>query len=465
MSATQITTQESLAALCGPLIDLTPPLNVHPGTVLLTLRHGKPVDVVRPGRKLRRGRGLPLTMSPQGVAISTETIPVKVDVRDVRLKGPYQLTVATAALRVRVDDHDNYLGLRAYVEHRGLNFAALLDAEIADELDRRIRSGLGPMTAAELHELGNVTHLCDLTKPLLGGLFRVEGVANVAPTYDQEFLRARDAVARSATDAAEKLLELHEQVPLDRELSKAHDQQLLEEADRRGLSIVEHEQPALLEQRKQQEHEIQKTLIEQLDAVRRGGGNDAVRQMLGQLGGQAAQPPAIPATAFTEEHTSGALDPDDAMPALRTDPALAHLWRTGGLPGEPLGICLDAAASEVTVLAVCEETLDPSTATSAQQVFANRVGATTVIALPGVHNLHDLVAGYLFARLPALAAAAPTVEVLADGHALLVRISSRGARMSGFLGQINDPEARLLEPLTSVLPYDHVDVVVVEPDR
>lgn len=465
-SATEVTTKESLAALCGPVIDLAPPLNVQPGTILLTLRHGKPVDIVRTGRKLRRGRGLPLTMSPQGVAISTETIPVTVGVRDVRLKGPYQLTLVTADLRIRVDERDDYRGLRAYVERKGLNFAALLDGEIANELDRRIRSGLGPRTAADLHELGNITDLCELTTPLLGGLFCVESIAYVTPTYDAEFLRARDAVARSATDAAEKLLELHEQVPLDQALSKARDQQLLEEATRRGLSMIEHENPALLEQRRQQEHEIQKTLIEQLDALRRGGGSDAVRQMLGGLGGRSDQQPAtIPVTAITEEHASGSADPVDAMPELRTDPALAHLWRTAGLPGEPLGICLDAVTPNVTVLAVCEGTLDASAAASAQQVFAERVGATTVIALPDVRNLHDLVAGYLFARLPALASAMPTIDVVADADGVVVRLSSREARLSSFLGQINDPDARLLDPLTSVLPYDHLDVVVAEFER
>jgi hypothetical protein len=473
LTATAVTSMGSLEAMVGEVLDLTPPLNVQPGTVLLTLRQGKPVGIVRSGRKLRRGRGLPMTMSPQGVVLSTETIPVTVKVEDIALQGAYPLSRVEAQLRLCIDERGDYAGLRSYVERKGLNFAALLDGEVANELDKTIRAGLHPKTAAELYDLGNITDLVALDAPLLDGLFRVESVVYATPTHHPEFLRAREAVARSSTDAAEKMLELHEQAPLDRQLSAVRDQQLLEEAARRGLSIVEHENPELVAQTRQGELEIKKALIEQLDALRRGGGSETIREVLGYLGSSGpagTTPAAIPSAAGPGADIDGEAQTVEhravpSMPTLRTDPTLAHFWRAAGLPGEPMGISLDATTPDVTVLAICEDPLDALAAETVQRIFHERVGATTVIAIPGVHSLLDLVAGYLFARLPDLAAAQPTLDLHESGTNLLVRMSSEGHRMSRFLSQINDPEARMLEPLANVLPYDHLEVVGAEPPR
>jgi hypothetical protein len=465
----------SLQSIAGDVIDLVPPLNVHPGTVLLTLRHGKPVSIVCPGKKLRRGRGLPLTMSPQGVAISTQSVPVTLRVDDIALKGPYPLAQVEAELRIRVDDADDYAGLKEYVRTRGLNFAQLLDAEVANELDGRVRDQLAPLTAAEIYERGNITSLVDLRAPLLDGLFCVETVVKATPKHHPEFQRAREAVAKSSTDAAEKMLELHEQLPLDRRLSEARDQQLLDEALRRGLSIAELENPELVLQARQGELEIKKALIEQLDALRRGGGSDVIREVLGYLGGTGqAAGTAPPPTALSQGAAHGPADIDAeahtdvhapvlALPALRTDATLAHFWRAAGLPGEPMGIGLDVATPDVTVLVVCSEQLDHSAAEAAQRVYRERVDATTVIAIPGVQSLQDLVAGYLFSRMPELADARPTVEVLPADNNLRVRLSSDTQRMSRFLSRLNDPDSRMLQPLAQVLPYDHLEVVAADP--
>ncbi|MBI5105287.1 MAG: hypothetical protein HZB46_09955 [Solirubrobacterales bacterium] len=407
-------------------------------------------------------------MSPQGVVVSTEDVPVTVAVDDVAMQGPYPLTRVEAQLRLRVDDQDDYAGLRAYVERKGLNFAALLDAEVSHQLDRRIRGGLRASTSAEVYDAAGITDLVDLSAPLLDGLFRVECVVYATPTYHPEFVRAKEAVARSSTEAAEKLLELHEQAPLERQLSAARDQQLLEEATRRGLSLFEHENPELVAQSRQAELEIKKALIEQLDALRRGGGSETIREVLGYLGstrqaGQAPPPAAIPAGpdgatvdghAHTVEHR--AVEP---LPALRSDATLRHMWKSAGLPGEPLAIGLDASPDDVTVLAICHEALDPPAAEAVQQAFRDRVGATMVIAIPNVSSLSELVAGYLFSRMPELAAAQPRLDVIESEAALVIQLHSDTHRVSRFLKTINDPDSRILGPLASVLSYERLEVV------
>lgn len=455
----------SLKDLVGDVIDLNPPITVRPGTIILTFRHGGPRDVVRPGRKLRRGKGLPLTFSPQGLVLSTEDVPITADVKNIKLQEAYGLDRLHVELRVRLGAAGDFAGLKRYVATKGINFASLLDAEIRNELDLLARGALQDKTAIELHEAGNLTKMLRFEgAELLSGLFAIDSVQYVEPTFSAEFLRVQRAAAETEAEKAEILLKL-EQLPLERNLEEGIDRMLAEKASRRGLSLLELENPELVAQAATQEHELKLEILRQLDSLRRGGGTDAVRAALDLIG----RPTALPGAAAPVELTSPtpqvvaapALAAD--LSKLRCDHTLARLWRRAGLPGEPDGLGLGGPDDDVTVLAVCTSQLPPGAAVDIRDGLAELVGTSSVITLDGVTSVADVVDDYLRARFPELNDLAASFECSEEGDTLVVGVSSTVGTVRPVLKKINDPDEDLLSPLRSVLPYDAIHIRLAEP--
>lgn len=452
----------SLADLVGPVVDLVPPLNVEVGTILLTLNKGAPRQVVHPGRKLRRGKGLPLTWAPQGVAISTEDVPITVTVKGIALRGSFALPQLELAIRIRVDDRDDFVGLRSYVRRKGINFAALLDDEVCNELDALAREAFKDHDMPGLYERGNLTGLLDTTVGLLDSLFRIEAVVRVQPTWHPEFITAREAAASAERATAEKLLEIN-QLPLDRALAANRDQLLQDAADRRGMSLAAFEDPELLDRAEQRHHELRLEMIKQADSLRRAGLVGEVQAVLDEA---TQEPPRLTAAAVPAAAAGGAGRPPEAgdlsVSLLRRDPTLARIWRKSGLPGEPAGLAVADHGESATLVVVLKELADGTLRAAIEQV---RVQSQTeaVITIDEASSVQDVVERYLLKRVPELAKAEPAVALQVEGSRLVVTLASVTARLGHQLRIINDPDERVLEPLAAVLPYDVIDVELAEP--
>lgn len=445
----------SLHDLVGDLVDLVPPLNVNPGTVLLTFRHGAPVDVIKPGKKLRRGRGLPLTMAPQGVPISTADIPIDVEVSSIALPGPYGLPRLEARLVISINDRDDFTALKRYVQRKGLNFAQLLDGEVSDEFDRRVRQALGGYEHVQLHRMGNLSALIDANTPLLDGLFRIESVQHVTASWHPEFVRAQEAMASKAREAAEMLLE-HETTPLRLQAAEDEDLVVLERAARRGLSMVEFENPELLGAEEQRRHELQVEIIRNADALRRIGGGDTVAEAMRSVVHSVDTPLAGLTAGPDGDSTTQPTQVVDPIDRLKRDAVLLRLWRASGLPGEPTGVGL----GEKVLLAVYEGQVSAEHRRQLIDTIGSKVDASEVVTIDQAASIEDVVRRYLQERVPELASNDVTMALAVVGSSLIITLASSLVRLSPLLSRIKDPAADVLAPLAAVLPYDVVDVTV-----
>ncbi|HSH61659.1 MAG TPA: hypothetical protein VK988_18825 [Acidimicrobiales bacterium] len=486
----------SLADLVGPVERIEPPIKVNVGEVMVTLRHNSPRKVVRPGRNLRRGKGLPLTLDPHGIRVSTEDIPIDVvEVPNIALVGPFGLPLISLRVVIRVDEDDDYLGLRDYIATKGVNFAELLDGELANAMDMHVRTVLGGHSHDELWEMGNLTPLLHTHSTLLDGLFRLESVTHESVVWHPEFEQVKAAIAASRREEAEKLLRLG-QVDLDRKVSAAEDQLALEAAVRRGVTLWELEHPEHLAASGQQEHEVRLELIKQMDAIRRGAGAEGVRAVLGIVGssgaasgqqqsdegqralslGQSPQEstyryadpvyegssPGVHEPAGSYVCTAGYANPENGLGELRSDRILAQMWLAAGLPGNPFGLGHAGEGPNSTVIAVVDTVLSPDEITAIRRAFSRSLGADIVVTIGQPRSIADIVTHYLTARMPALAEAGPQWAFWADNEHLVVSLASPTKRLAPLVRRITDPESGVLAPLERVLPYRTIDVQLAE---
>ncbi len=465
--------------LVGVVVDLDPPTHVGPGEVLLTLRHGAPQQVVAPGRKLRRLKGLPGTRHPQGIFLSTQDVPIVIRVEDIRLKGEYPLTSLRVEAVIAINDNDGYAGLIQYVAKRGINFAALLDGEVRHQFDLMVRERLAQWSHDNLYEKGNIRETLNLEGILLlEKLFCIKRVQIVEPTWNSEFVKARDATAAAATAAYEKQLEIDAQ-PLDLELQRSRDELLEEQASRRGIDILSLENPEFIAQSAQREHErtmqgaqiesdLKVEFIRQLDSIRRSGGSDMVRMALGMIAGmpetgdpsvadaQPAYGPPSASQAALEAVTGDELG--GAFSRLRTDQTLARMWKRAGLSGELVGLGVSEDPEGLVVLAVCSDVVSEAQGSQIRDSLQDMVGATTVVVLGGTRTIHEIVSRYLIARVPDLGPAGATFALSLDGGRLVVEVGSESSRVGPMLRQICDSNSGVVGPLASVLPFEQIDV-------
>ncbi|MFB9315113.1 hypothetical protein [Nocardioides plantarum] len=421
------------------LFTLKPPLNVQTGTVMLTLKFGAPCDVVQPGRKLRRGRGLPLTLAPEGIIVSTEDVPIQKYVSNVVVQGPYGVSGVEVDLRIAVDRSDDFAGLKNYVAQKGKNFADLLDAEVGNALDAAVRDALRDSTAQDLYERGNLTSRLAGLERLLDGLFVVRSIQRVRADWDPEFIRVREAAARKARELAEKALELEHTLTIDRELQSAKDLAAAETAQRRGLSLNELENPELVALQRQQDHEVRLAMIEQMESLRRVGGLELVGEVLRSNSVAGRWTPEL----ASPEPSSW------SMTSLERDKTLASFWKKSGLPGEPIGLSLSEFSAETTVVVVSTGEL-PS-GDEAVAVYGHHVDASRVLTIDNVSTIEEIVEKYLASVQPALAEADLHIRVLAEGDVVRIQVGSEKIRLGPVLRDLTVPDSELLVPLRDLL--------------
>lgn len=463
-----------LAQLATPIFDLRPPFNhAEAGTVLLVLRNGLPHTVVETGKKPRRLRGLPVMGHLQGMAITTEDIPVTLSVSGVRLRGPFPLTRADLNLRISLNRAGEYQGLMDYVTRKGVNFAQLVERELTSEIDGRVRHALGQYTADEIEQLragdsgiGATLRFDDA--PLLEGLFAITRYDYPEVEHHPGFIEAQSAVADAAVEQTKKLLEI-EQTELNAQLEQSRDAIQQIRAANRGITLPELENPDLLAANAERasakelaeidsKTKILSELVGQLDPIRRAGGQQAINSLFSLISEQhggtpvggvpQGAAPAVPTPEARPASIEASADRIIELDDLRCDVGLMDIWRghAGGIA--PVGLGYGGE----TVLGACLDRLGSDVSDALRAQYRTEADTDAVFIVDGIASVDDLVAEYLRLRLGELAASLAGVRLRSGVTGLTLILASDGGRLSPLTRRLNDPSAQELEPLSRILP-------------
>jgi hypothetical protein len=510
---------DSFEDLIGGVEDLNPPFSVGTNTALITLWHGEPDEVLRPGELIkglrRRGRGGVQKRSPQGIRVSIEDVVATIEISDIGLRDAYRVPLLVLPFRVRVSARDGFAGLLQYVREHGLNFAQLLEQDVKTELGTMVRRER-PNTTREASTKQPQSQTSSGRRPprsLLNQLFDIVQLDAAEPTWDPALLQvialeatltaeaAKLATATAVAPVREKQLELEaaagqadaerehtaaaanaaRRARLSRDEALARDEIAAEESQRRldrlagearrlGMSLAEYENRDELERQRQlaldRDHELKVKAIEAISLMAGERTNpDLVRGLerivspprLRSLGSGALLP------AGDEAEVVDAIEVDDdplSLASLRSDGALARMWQTAGIPGRPLALGFDDDSHPVTVIVVSGTPIDQGVTTTINQTFARGMGAELVVTIIATRTLADVVRGYFFCRVPALEGLDAQVDVRADGKRLCVSVSSTAGRLGPHLATLADP--LFLAPLKGILPFDIIEVALAD---
>ncbi|RYG86780.1 MAG: hypothetical protein EON59_09180, partial [Alphaproteobacteria bacterium] len=349
--------EASLARIASPPLDYRPPLRVDAGTVAVVLKNGAPIQVVRPGKSMRRlVGGLPMSGQLKYVAVSTEEIRVRIEVRDIAIRGVFPLEAVTLKVGLTLNQDGEFAALKAYIARRGLNFAELLADDVQANLDRMVRKRVESHDADEIWAtrvgLEPEQYLREL---LVDGLFEISTVALAEPTFSQKYRDHREIDQDAAVEAKQIAAEITK-TPLQLELDRMRDLIAQENASRRGLTLSESENPALIEANLQRNHELRLAMVDQLAELRRAGGAAAVERFFMEAARQG------------ELQSSPAAEAPQAPAMLRpmvADARLVEVWEQADLPWTPLGL----VRGESEVLAVLGDALDAGSSERIASVF------------------------------------------------------------------------------------------------
>ncbi len=228
--------------------------------------------------------------------------------------------------------------------------------------------------------------------PLKNELARAEAELDAEAATLADQIRAEAAVRQDAIRAEQSkrddtltAAETGRRLELEAEESRLRDAMRLEEATRLGMTLEDYIYREDREaQRERAFDRDQERALKALDVL----GNIDYRRMppeiaraLERLGAPTAAPalppgePAAMSRGDSDVVESTAVDLDSLGPgSLRSDGALARMWQTAGIPGVPLALGFDDAASPVTVVVVTSDPLDAVVTTSIQQTSPTRDG-------------------------------------------------------------------------------------------
>lgn len=479
----------SLHDLVSDVVALTPPYDAVPvGTVMIALRHNKPAGIAFKGKKLRRGKGLPLTWKPAGIFVSTQDVPVGVTIRAIKMADEFPLVELRMTVVICVDPTDDFSALVSYIDEKGINFADLLDGEVATETSRMVRRCLRSSTSDQLYRAGSFEERLTDQAGLLGGLFRIVRLYDVQAEFHPEFMAIQELEARTTREINEKLSRL-QQSDYERLVALADDQLVLDRATRRGQTMEEFENPELRSQREQRLHEREVAKINAFPELR---GRDQLDRFERLFHGQIEAPPLLAAdrgsnydapydetfrydeepssiapvvtqaeqgTDWGENTEKGDEIVDLSLDQLKCDPSLLQVWRASGIGGVPAGLAFWADDEGCTVIAVSKDKLNAAEVTAA---FTDRFGATSVIPIGGVSQLTEVIGRYLGRRVPELRTAEARLLISRRGPRLVLGLASRATRMRPIVKTINDPSTGILPALDRLLAYDAIVADVAE---
>jgi hypothetical protein len=444
-----------LSQLVGPIDSVAGPVHAPPGSILVLMKNGKPVDVVPPGR---RYRGTFRIASMSVLPVRSGQFQTAKTVHDVVTEDRYTLPQVTVTVTIQVNSRRNYRGLREVISRDGPHFAEHLDTRLGREISELTRGLLGRSSHEELFG-SDLSSRFRADTELLDGLFRLITVDRVEQTWDPVFVQTHDVRKERVRDLT--------RADAAAEVEAAEDRNLVNRASRLGLSPAEIRDPQLTGKLAEGQYaieveqirantELRRAVVENLRDLRRDP--ELLSVLVNELRGPRTSPSGEleagePTTGRAEVANERAETPE-----LVTESGLLQiLVAVGGDPDDVYGIggMTEDGRTTVVIVTAGGRAVDATTRTALATEIGSAVGGDVrVVEHPHHRYLDRFVGSWVTAQLPGIDAADAPAEVSArlepDGGELTIRLPSSLYR-SGREALL-DPASHVLQPLLTLLP-------------
>lgn len=452
--------------LTGPVQALTGHVEPNNDEVIAVFRNGKLHQIYGPGG---RARALWLRYRPGTLTyarILRSDISIEHSVVGVAVQEGWLLPRVSVQTLVALNPVNDYAALRDRLEERGLQFMAALTAELEAEMSAFVRRIFAPRTHAEV--------LADPTPPgfgarevLLHGLFVVDSVYVKHAEADPQFAQLRTAVQGRIVDVEENA-------------------RSLANADIRGLSLYEYENPELVQLKMQQHHELAMAAGQQfvdLERLKVEAQRDQLDFEKAALAGQAAvgvetvrnigavtratKSGAVPELSGLLRGLDGRQEPivvphsqDGEVLAprgdLNRDPRLMAEWkRAGGPRGAVDGLIRVEDDGAVLLLLALErgvaDTLDLGV------LLGQAFPGEDVVVLPDSDSLLVWVQALVRERVPHIEDLQPVFTLEEREGVLRILVGSQNGRAGKVVKAVLEPTTLIIPALCALCPgYDDV---------
>ncbi len=473
--------------LVGEVTSVQGGLHPSPGFVLVILRNGKPKLVVQSGKKYR---GMFRAAHMEALPVRTGSVQIEnLNVTHVTLEDGYLLPNVSVTATILLNPARDYQNLLKRVERDGPFFAQNLGTEVSQAIDQLARATLTANTHAELHGK-NLTGMFGAGQELLGGLFLLESISKVEPTWDEAFI-AVNREQRAAATQIEEDRNLHARAERlgVRAIDLANPELFLESV--RGMNAIEVE-------RVRQDGALTQAIVENLrqvsrspDDLKRFIGIRDVVDLSGQPTGQASLPDANqwrnadstsrangPTSPAAGTHAADAQQPNGLrrtagisrpqVTELACPPAVATIWESLGLVSDDLvGAAIHQTPAGVKVVAVVEASPNGTDVERFAEMVAEAydLAASPVISLVSFHRYFDRLMASLCTELfgqghPATDSAAWNFDAGGADALIITLFLSDPSQLRHVRAEILNPEIGLQNILTHLLEARHLEIAV-----
>ncbi len=446
--------------------------------VLVVLKNGAPVKVVRPGKTYRRGLRLPVLGELRGILFSTATHVVEVESRQVATADEFSIPRVTAQFGVSLEPDGNEANLLEHVGRNSNRIGRRLAAEVRNALDLAVRKAFAYRQHSEIY-LQNVTGFLDLDTPLLDGLFRAEQVfwADVEWNPDYVAMAARKSSTTSALDEILQGGRLTEAAQIAA-LAALPGQQAIEQAElagrlrlaqaqaeAAGIPVAAIMHPELYMEQQRNIKDILGSLVENPRSANNPHVQSLIRTVVEALAPapppvREAGPQPVPAQPGTIPTQPLELD-KDGSDQLHHAPELRGVLADLDLEQVVSGSGLASRRGQTAVLLVVDQ---PGLPEAQQEALATRLlqalgNPPQLYVLPRPPRLETLVVEYLEMRRAELPGKVRTFRADLRAHRLVVEVQADGGQLPAVRRALTDPALMILEPLKRTLALEHVEVL------
>lgn len=450
--------------MTGPEQNLVGRVEPKSDEVIAVFRNGKLIDIWDSGD---RARALWLRYRPGTLTyarILRSDIPIRTEVESVEVADGWLLPKVTVETFVALNDAHGYAALRKRLEARGLGYADALSVELGGEMNRFVRSLFADRSHAEV--------IRDPAPPgvgvrtlLLHDLFVVDSVHVTGMAPDPQYSELRTAVQGRKVDV---------EVIARAELN----------AQARGLSLHDWENPQLVELRMQQEHEralagaqqdlelerlkveaerdrllLQKAEVEARGSIAIAAVNNVTALSRAQRSG--VLPDLTLGIGTAPEHAQASTGHEYAptIPApvddLARDPRLMSAWKRAGGPGRAVKGIVRVEEDGATLVLLA---LDGS-ATAALDLpvlIGQAFPGEDVVVLPESDSLLTWIDALIHERAARIDDLQPVLALEERDDTLRLLVGSQSGRAGRVVKAVLEPSALIVPALCALLPYEDV---------
>jgi hypothetical protein len=457
----------SALAITGPEQTLVGRVEPKSDEVIAVFRNGKLIDVWDSGD---RARALWLKYRPGSLTyarILRSDIRIDTTIESVLVDDGWLLPQVKAQTFVAINSAKHYGALRLRLEKRGLGFMDALTAELSGEMNHFVRTLFADRTHADVMRNPTPGGL-GVGTSLLNGLFVVDSVHIMSAGADPQFSELRTAVQGRKVD-----VEVNARAELN--------------AQARGLSLHEYENPQLVEMRLQQAHELELAAARQeleLSRLKVESERDHLNLQKAELDArsQVAVEAVRNVTALSRAQKSGVLpdlslgigarstapstdssDPEFAptVPApvhdLARDPRLMADWKRAGGPGRAVKGLVRAEDDGAALVLIA---LDGGAAAALDLpvLLGQAFPGEDVVVLPDSDSLLTWIDTLVHERVPRIDDLQPALVLEERDDTLRILVGSQSGRAGKVVKAVLEPATLIVPSLCALLPYDDVTV-------